>query len=86
MTWAFIPNVVGITGVLLILLAYFRLQTGRVSATSIGFSMQNAAGSALILISLTFNFNLASFLIELSWLVISLFGAYRATSLNDSKY
>jgi len=64
----------GNIGVFLILAMYWSLQTERVSADSLLFSALNAAGAALILISLYFKFNWSAFIIEFFWLAISLFG------------
>jgi hypothetical protein len=70
-------NVVGIVGVLLILIAYCLLQAGRLSRDVLSYSIINGLGSALILFSLYFEFNLPSAIIELSWLFISIYGAMR---------
>lgn len=67
----------GVAGVLLVLSAYLLLQLGRLDAADLRFSLANAAGAALILISLSVDFNLAAALIEGAWLLVSLFGVYR---------
>lgn len=67
-------DLLGNIGVLMILAMYLSLQTERVSADSLSYSVLNAAGAALILISLSFKFNLSAFLIEFFWLAISIFG------------
>ena len=69
---------VGMFGALLIVAAYFLLQTERLSAQSVTFSLVNGLGAAAILFSLLFDFNLAAFAIEFFWLVISLYGLYHA--------
>lgn len=61
-------------GVALIVVAYFLLQIGRLEPRGIWYSVVNAVGAALILVSLTQDFNLSAALIEGFWLVISLFG------------
>ncbi|HET8552437.1 MAG TPA: hypothetical protein VFM97_08195 [Gammaproteobacteria bacterium] len=71
-------NGLGLLGVFLVLLMYFLLQIGRIRAESLAYSLVNACGSVLILISLYFFFNLSSAVIETAWLAISLFGIYRA--------
>ena len=38
------------------------------------YSALNALGAALIIVSLLFDFNLSAFIIELFWVIISLFG------------
>ncbi|MGH8204848.1 MAG: CBU_0592 family membrane protein [Steroidobacteraceae bacterium] len=67
----------GTAGVILIVGAYFLLQVGRMRNDSLRFSVINAAGAALILWSLYFEFNLSAFLIEAFWLLISLVGVFR---------
>ncbi len=70
-------NVVGIAGVLLVLLAYFLLQAGRLSRDVIWYSILNAVGAALILWSLYYEVNLPSIVMELSWLMVSIYGVVR---------
>ena len=72
------PDMVGLLGVALILLAYWALQTDRLSARDWRYSAINGLGALLILISLMFTFNLASFVIEIFWLLISLYGLWKA--------
>ena len=67
-------NIFGTVGVLFILTAYFLLQTGRLDATKLSFSVINGLGSLLILVSLVFDFNFPSVLIEFFWLLISIYG------------
>jgi len=78
MTISALANVLGVIGVMIVLVAYYRLQTGRMDIAGFSFSAMNAAGSGLILVSLYFNFNLASFLIEAAWTSISLLGVYKS--------
>jgi len=79
-----LPDLVGLFGVALILLAYGLLQLERIDPKSVRYSAFNFIGALLILISLVYNFNLASFIIEIAWLVISLFGLFRAFKLRQS--
>lgn len=71
-------NTIGIVGVLLVLLAYLLLQLDRLSQSSIMFSFLNFIGSIFILVSLYFTWNLASGVIEIAWLIISLFGLIKS--------
>jgi hypothetical protein len=82
-----IPDIIGIVGVLLVLWAYYRLQRQQLAATSIAFSAYNAMGSGMILVSLYFDFNLASFFIESAWTTISLVGVLFAVrkKINDNR-
>ena len=75
-------NALGITGVVFVLLAYMLLQLGKMSAVSVTYSLMNTVGSILILISLYFYWNLASGVIEIAWLLISLYGLYKSTRLH----
>lgn len=67
-------DLLGNLGVLLIIASYFWMQLGRIPGQSITYSAINAAGAALILVSLYFEFNLSSVIVELFWMVISLMG------------
>ena len=64
----------GSLGVLIIVAAYLWLQIGRIAGLNVVFSGANLLGSILILVSLYFNFNFSAVLIEIFWIVISLFG------------
>lgn len=72
-----ITDIIGIGGVVLVLLAYFLLQTGAVKADELRYPLINLAGAVMILVSLTRTFNLASFIIEICWIGISLYGIAR---------
>lgn len=67
-------DLLGNLGVLLIIVSYFWLQIGRISGQSKTYSIVNAIGAALVLVSLYFDFNLSAALIEGFWLIISLLG------------
>lgn len=71
-------NVIGTVGVAFVLFAYFMMQLGKMAHNGILFSGMNLIGSAFIMVSLYFDFNLASVIIEISWLFISLFGLTKA--------
>jgi len=68
------PDAVGLLGVLLILLAYFLLQAGRMRGHSLVYQLMNAFGALLVLVSLFYAFNLSAFLMELAWLAVSIYG------------
>ena len=78
---------VGGAGAAVLLVTYLLLQINSMSAKSLLYSILNGLGSAAILVSLTYNFNMSAFVIESVWLVISIIGAtvtildaYRTTS------
>ena len=73
MTYAWY-DILGTVGVAVIILTYILLQLGRVRSEQLGYSLFNAVGASLILVSLYFSFNFPSFIVEFFWLLISLFG------------
>ena len=72
-----LANPIGIVGVIIILIAYFFLSTGKWVADSLVYQVYNFIGAWLILFSLFFHWNLASVIIEIAWIIISLIGMYR---------
>ena len=78
-------DLVGTVGVLLIIVAYALLQLDKLSSSAVSFSLFNAAGAGLIIVSLLFNFNLSAFMMESFWFVLSLFGAVRRITLRPSR-
>ncbi len=67
-------DILGTVGVGIIIITYVLLQIERVRSDQLVYSLLNAIGASLILISLYFNFNLPAFFVEFFWLLISLFG------------
>jgi len=67
---------VGNAGVVLILAAYLGVQLDRIDARSLAYSVANAVGAGLITLSLCFDFNLSAFVIEIAWVLISLYGIF----------
>lgn len=73
-------DLAGLVGAALIIVAYLLLQLRKIDADNVWYSAANAAGAALILLSLWFKFNLAAVIIEAFWLAISLYGVAAALS------
>jgi hypothetical protein len=69
-----LPDIIGLLGVSLVIAAYCLLQTGRVTSVSPFYLYSNFWGSVMLLISLLYNWNLASVSIEIMWLIISIYG------------
>lgn len=67
-------DVVGIIGVVLILGTYVALQMERIDSRSVAYSLLNALGAGLVTVSLVFDFNLSAFVIEVVWVLVSLYG------------
>ena len=73
MTYTFY-DLLGNVGVFLIILTYLLLQLRKIASESLLYSVLNAVGAALIIVSLLFDFNLSAFVVELFWVIISLIG------------
>jgi hypothetical protein len=71
-------DLVGVAGVFLCLAGYTLNILQRVDSTGWLYPGLNAVSSAFILVSLVGDFNLASVLMEGSWLAVSLFGMMSA--------
>lgn len=67
-------DVIGTLGVAVIIITYVLLQIERIRSDQLIYSLLNAVGAALILVSLYFDFNFPSLVVEFFWLLISLFG------------
>jgi hypothetical protein len=67
-------DILGSLGVAIIILTYVLLQIERVRSDQLIYSLLNAIGAALILVSLYFDYNFPSVVVEFFWLLISLFG------------
>jgi ketosteroid isomerase-like protein len=73
-------DIVGFTGVLLIIIAYLLLQLDKLASSSPSYSVLNATGALLIIVSLIFDFNLSAFVVEAFWFLISGVGLWRSFS------
>jgi hypothetical protein len=67
-------DLLGTFGVLLILAVYLLLQMQRLSATGWLYSALNGVGASLVIVSLTQEFNFPALVLEVAWLLISLYG------------
>ena len=72
-----LPDLVGNIGVVILMITYLMLQLNKLSSDSLAYSVLNAGGAGLIVISLLFDFNLSALLMEVFWVLISFVGIYR---------
>lgn len=70
-------EVIGVVGAIVVVTAYFLNQIGKLSSDRLMFPVLNLVGASGIVWSLFFSFNAGAFLIEASWVVISLIGIAR---------
>ncbi|ANY80265.1 cyclic nucleotide-binding protein [Microvirga ossetica] len=73
-----VPDLVGLIGVAAYLSAYGLLQLGALKVEDSRYALLNALGAILILYSLLFDFNLASFVTQSAWLVLTAIGYIRS--------
>ena len=76
MTWDF-ANIVGLIGsaVLVIAFAYSNLSK---AMNLLLFNLLNLAGAAMLIVSLSVHFNIASMALEIVWAAVAFFGLVRA--------
>jgi len=65
---------IGFAGMIFIVWAYFILQQGRYTFNSLYYQLLNLIGAILLLISLLVHFNFGSFMIEVFWIGITIYG------------
>lgn len=70
-------DIIGILGVLIIVVAYILMQIDKMNPKGFWFSLLNTIGAILILISLIYDWNLASFVMEVIWFSLSLYGTIK---------
>jgi hypothetical protein len=70
-------DMMGFSGALCIIIAYLLLQTDKLSAEGLPYSLLNLIGALLILYSLCYAYNSSAVFIEIVWIAISLFGIYK---------
>ena len=78
-------DIIGSIGVSFVVVAYFLLQTNKLTIKNISFSIINAIGSLMILYSLIYNWNFASVMIESFWIIISFIGIYNSLKHTTEK-
>ena len=65
---------VGMLGVAVIIGTYLLLQLERLDAAGLAYSLLNAVGASMVLVSLYYEFNLSAVVVEAFWVLISLLG------------
>ena len=70
-------DLVGNVGVVILIITYLLLQLNKIRSDDLAYSLLNAGGAGLIVLSLSVNFNLSAMLMEVFWVLISLLGIYR---------
>ncbi len=68
------PDIIGLTGVALLIITYALLQLDRIDPKGFWYSFNNLIVAILVTVSLIYTPNLASIVIEIFWFIISLYG------------
>ncbi len=69
-------QITGTVGCLIYVGGYLLVQTGRICGNGAGYSASKLIAASFVLASLITSFNLASFLIQISFIAISLYGLW----------
>tara|TARA_B100000902_G_scaffold356176_1_gene369633 strand:- start:1472 stop:1717 length:246 start_codon:yes stop_codon:yes gene_type:complete len=69
-----IPDLIGLSGVALLIVTYALLQLDRIDPKGFWYSFNNLIVAILVTVSLIYTPNLASIVIEVFWFLISLYG------------
>jgi purine-cytosine permease-like protein len=72
-----VHDIAGVIGSVIVIVAYFATQAGWFGANDPRFAWANLVGAVLIIVSLTMDWNLAAFIVEIFWFLISVFGLAR---------
>src|ERR1051326_7509744 len=76
-------DLVGNIGVVILMVAYLMLQLNKLRSDDLAYSLLNAIGASLIVLSLIVNFNLSAMVMEVFWVLISLVGIFRYVRLKS---
>ena len=74
MTPALVLEALGILGVVIYMGSYVLLNAGYITGQGYHYTLMNMAAAICVLASLSQSFNLASAMIQICWIAISLFG------------
>ena len=69
-----IPDLVGYTGVALLIITYAMLQLDKIDPKGFWYSFNNMLVAILVTVSLLYTMNKASMVIEVFWFIISVYG------------
>ncbi len=73
-TWR---DFLGFLGDGIIIVTYVMLQAEKLASENALYSLLNAVGASLIILSLIYKFNFAAFIVEFFWVLVSLYGLAR---------
>ena len=71
-----IPDLIGFSGVALLIVTYAMLQLDKIDPKGFWYSFNNLIVAILVTVSLLYTMNIASMVIEVFWFIISAYGIY----------
>ncbi len=71
-----IPDLIGFSGVALLIITYAMLQLDKIDPKGFWYSFNNLIVAILVTVSLIYTMNIASMVIEVFWFIISAYGIY----------
>jgi len=83
-----LPDLIGLTGVALLIITYALLQLDKIDPKGFWYSFNNLIVAILVTVSLFYTPNLASIVIEIFWFLISLYGVvmfFKKKDLTNNK-
>ncbi len=80
-----LPNILGIVGSAVVIVAYLAVAHGSIVADSKAYYLANLLGAALIFTSLWWAWNLPAAIVEIFWGGISAYGMLRAALHRQSR-
>ena len=78
-----LPDVLGIIGSAIVIVAYFAVARGSIAADSRPYYLANLMGATLIFASLWWAWNLPAAIVEIFWGAISAYGLLRGAMLRS---
>lgn len=67
-------DILGTIGTIIIIGTYVLLQLEKIKSDALRYSLLNAVGATLIIVSLIHSFNFSAFIVEFFWVLISIYG------------
>jgi hypothetical protein len=77
-------DVIGLMAPAMFLYAYLMVSIGRWSSSNVWFHLLNLLGALLIMVSLSHDFNLPVFVLEICWGAISIYGMVKAVKHKEA--
>lgn len=81
-----VTQVTGVIGFFIYIASFSAVQIGMLSGNGVRYALANVIAASLVLVSLTADFNLASALIQISFISIGIFGIAKRLIRKPSRF